>query len=135
MTNAVVVYYETQTAVASDNSNEERNYLSRAAVNRVPGIGYVLWEYRSSTRWCYDGSVLTKDPFWKVTHKENVIYWEFVRHVDKSESGGKGDSEYSNYAEGHFRMCIPATNVCVNKYPNVTKNLYADGTYETSVND
>lgn len=32
-------------------------------------------------------------------------------------------------------MCILATNVCVNKYPNITKNLYADGTYETSVND
>ena len=98
---------------------------------------YINWEYISKTKWCYNGSVLTKDPFWRRDVNVEAPLWEFVGHTDKEESGGKGDWEYENYTEGHFRYCIgPGSVGCViNKYPSITKSLYADGTYELDWSD
>ena len=98
---------------------------------------YLNWEYISKTKWCYNGSVLTRDPFWTRDAIVEAPLWEFVGHTDKEESGGRGDWEYENYTEGHFRYCIgPGSVGCVvNKYPSITKSLFADGTYELNCSD
>ena len=100
-------------------------------------INYVNWEYSSSTKWCFDGNVLTRDPFWTRDVIVHGPLWQSAGHIDKSESGGKGDSSYEDYTEGHFRYCVGPGNIgCViNQYSDITKRQFADGRYEASGSD
>ena len=117
-------------AAASDNEDETCNYHSHAVKWKIRFINILIWEYRTNTRWCYDGEVLTQDPFFTRDVDTSGATWEFVRHLDESQSGGKGDTEHSDYAQGHFRQClgIGSERTCWNdKYPSVTKRQWADG--------
>ena len=97
-------------------------------------IGAKLWTYKSKTRWCFDGSVITKEPTFTPSGKVHIMGWEFVGHVDKSDSGGKGEWMYEDFAQGHFRFCVLGIGCTSNHYPDITKRQYADGTFEWDIN-
>ncbi|MDE2823015.1 MAG: hypothetical protein OXK79_05875, partial [Chloroflexota bacterium] len=79
MESATAVYKSyTTTSVAGASSNSEVcNLYSDWVVWGVPLINVMLWEYVSSTKWCYNGTVLTKDPVWTRSVDVNGL-WEFV---------------------------------------------------------
>ena len=96
-----------------------------------------LWTYTSRTHWCYDGSVITSTPSFTRGVNTHNSGWEFVRHLSRSQSGGKGGWEHEDYTEGHFRLCKIKDYVVVckkNSYPDITKWQYGDGDYDSEVN-
>lgn len=136
MESAVTESYTTMSTAEASSDSEVCNFYSDWVQHVVPLINVVLWEYVSSTKWCYDGTELTRDPVW--TRSVDVSgLWEFVGHIDETGSGGEGDWEYYNYTEGHFRVCIgPGNTGCIkNRYPDIAKWLRADGSYESATND
>ena len=111
-----------------------------------------LWEYTSSTHWCWNGTVITSDPLF-VTSAEIYglakLVWDFEGDRTTSESGGKGESNFTDYAEGHFTLSIPddieidikkvtiGGNLSPDWYPSIWKYQYADGTsrYRTDLDN
>ena len=92
--------------------------------------GIKVWRYISDTEFCYDGHELTTDPTFG-TRGETFLFWEFVGDVSTSESGGAGDWMHSDYASGHFRLCIHVIGIghtcIVNNYPWIRKRSYGSG--------
>ena len=89
------------------------------------------WTYKSKTHWCFDGSVITKKPHFTRGAETHFIGWEFVGHVDKSESGGRDEWMYEDFTEGHFRWCITDLGCLYNNYPDITKRQYGNGDYDS----
>lgn len=137
MESAVSISYTTTYAAESSSDDEVCNFFGVSIVWGVELIDVVLWEYVSSTKWCYDGTELTRDPVWTRSVDVSAPMWEFVGHIDETESGGEGDWERYDYTEGHFRYCIgPGSIGCIiNKYPDIAKWLRADGSYRYAKND
>lgn len=94
--------------------------------------GATLWRYISDTYFCYDGTQLTTDPNFG-TRGETFLFWEFVGDTSTSESGGAGDWAHTDYASGHFKLCIsvgPIEVSCpIHDYPWIRKHQYGDGSY------
>lgn len=96
-----------------------------------------LWTYTSRTHWCYNGSVITTRPSFTQGVNTHNSGWEFVRHLSRSESGGRGGWEHEDYTEGHFRLCEIEEYMVVckkNAYPDITKWQYGDGDYDSEFN-
>ena len=112
----------------------ERCGVHSRKVNAKNILGVKLWTYESKTRWCFDGSLITEEPTFTRSGKVHIIGWEFVGHVDKSDSGGEGEWMYEDFTEGHFKFCILGVGCTSNHYPDITKRQYGDGTYEWDTN-
>ena len=92
--------------------------------------GIKVWRYISDTYFCYNGTVLTRDPTFG-TRGETWLFWEYVGDTSTSESGGAGDTVHTDYASGHFRLCYsigPIDITCpINNYPWIRKSSYGTG--------
>ena len=91
-------------------------------------LGKVLFTYTTRTTWCWNGTEITNDPHFTKDAEVRMIFWEFVGHIESSESGGEGDWMHSDYAEGHFRLCITEIGCIQHAYPDVSKRQFSDGT-------
>ena len=109
----------------SDNSGCSTNYKTIKAKSLA---GNTLYIYHSQTYWCWNGSEITNDPHFTRSGRPVAPFWEFVGHLDKSESGGKGDWEHRDYTQGHFRLCFPLIGCYQNAYPDISKIQRGDGT-------
>ena len=78
---------------------------TKSAVGRV-GSKTRLYEYKSSTYWCWDGTQITIDPNWTTYPYEYQIFEKFVEHTHTVESGGQGDLTHYDYTRGHFKSCL-----------------------------
>ena len=88
-----------------------------------------LYEYKSSTYWCWNGEEITIDPSWTVHPYEYQSFVKFVEHTNSLENGGKGDLTHFDYKRGHYKACLSALKlICPwNFYPWIEKQQYYDG--------
>lgn len=96
-----------------------------------------LFEYKSSTYWCWDGSEITIDPVWQRYAYERQNFVKFVRHTHTDENGEAGDVSHYDYTRGHFKSCLSALKlICPFNYrPWIEKLQYHDGdTWEDTGN-
>ncbi len=93
-------------------------------------LGTTMWKYISSTLWCWNGTVITNDPYF--TRDAWAVWpWQFAGHLDKSESGGQGDWAHRDYTQGHFKQCWGIDDECTDDmYPALSKAQYGDGSSE-----
>lgn len=56
-------------------------------------------------------------------------FWDFVGHIDKSESGGYDDWELEDFTQDHFRTCVSNTRE-FDEYPNITQWQYDNGSHD-----
>ena len=86
-----------------------------------------MYSYISSTYWCYNGLEITETPIFNPSARlhEN-IWWEFVGHVRTNETGGRGEYLHSDFAQGHFKNCVPDYG-CMSYHPSIEKYQRADG--------
>lgn len=86
-----------------------------------------IYTYESSTRWCFNGQVITQTPVFDVSGRLHwKVWWEFVGHVRTKETGGRGDRLHSDFAQGHFKNCVPDFG-CVSYNPSIKKTQSAKG--------
>ena len=92
-------------------------------------VGYTLWKFTRRTEWCWDGSVITSDPFLTTDGDVYYPFWSYEGVRDKWESGGEGDWMHRGQAEGYFKYCIGPWNLgCLQHvYPDIGKRQYGDG--------
>lgn len=89
----------------------------------------IVYRYHHQVGWCYDGDTITEieeDRDW-VTHVDSTYEWkgtsdEAARYY---RWGGDSRGRYRSYMQGWLRQCI--LEVCLNYYPWITINVYADG--------
>lgn len=94
-----------------------------------------IYTYKSSTRWCYNGRIITQSPSFNVSARLHwKIWWEFVGHVSEKESGGRGESLHTDFAQGHFKNCPPSFG-CVHYYPSIKKTQTAKGIKSSVTHD
>lgn len=93
----------------------------------------LLNSYWSSTRWCWDGTYITNDPHFTRGGKAHQWPWFYRGHIDKSDSGGQGETEWEDFTEGEFESC-PGSNCIAQKTPEITKVLYGNGSRSSSAN-
>ena len=132
---AVAEYMQVATVVSSSyiesDADEEdcwTNYRIKVSENLY---GMTLWKYISRTYWCWDGDKITNDPHFTREGKPVMAGWEFVGHIDKSTSGGKGEWEFRDYTQGHFKLCFPVLGCFEHAYPAITKVQYGDGSSDS----
>ena len=88
--------------------------------------GLILWVFQTSTRFCYDGDVLTRDP--RVTYYKRATWpWHWVRLMYLNWTGEAGDEHNYDYASGYFKFC-PIVTCTEHEYPVINKWQYGDGT-------
>ena len=98
--------------------------------------GRELWTYESITEWCWADGIITTAPVFTVNAKIHAPLWEFAGHVEREESGGQGEAEHSDVAEGLFRLCPEAPDSCVqNESVRVKKWQDGDGGYGSETSD
>ena len=93
--------------------------------------GIRLFRYISSTRWCWDGTEITNDPYFRAYGKVDFLVWEYVGNINETTSGGQGEWSHHDFAQGHFRLCVETDKVsgCIKHvYPAIDKSQYGDGT-------
>ena len=90
-------------------------------------IGATLYRFRSRTAWCWDGTYITDDPTFNVYGSVHSALWEYVGVTHTSESGGEGYTYHTDFAQGHFRMCLPGIGCLQHRYPAISKAQYGDG--------
>ncbi len=69
-----------------------------------------LWQYTSTTHWCYDGTRITSEPTFTTDAKIYGIanhFYSYAGSLQTSESGGLGELSYTDYTEGHFTFGLP----------------------------
>ncbi len=91
------------------------------------GIGATLYRFRTRTAWCWDGTYITDDPTFNVYGSVHSVLWEYVGVTYSSESGGDGYTYHTDFAQGHFRLCLPGLGCVQNRYPAISKAQYGDG--------
>ena len=104
-------------------------YVARNAQGRE------LWTYESITEWCWADGIITTTPVFTINAEIQAPLWEFAGHVERQESGGQGQMEHSDVAEGLFKLCPEAPDDCVqDESVRVKKWRDGDGGYgsETS---
>ncbi len=99
-------------------------------------VGNTLWRYTTSTYFCYNGTVFITDPNFG-TSAYTFYLWQFVGNTNTSESGGIGTWVHTDYAEGHFKLCLPKKRgvepgCILHNYPWIRKNQWADGSWTSS---
>jgi hypothetical protein len=101
---------------------------NRSLVSRV-SKKVRLWEYKSSTYWCWDGTKITIDPDRDRYAYEYQSFVKFVRHTHTIENGGRGELTHYDYTRGHFKSCLsPFKRICpFNFYPWIEKQQEYDG--------
>ena len=98
--------------------------------------GLKLYTYDSYTTWCWDGTQITKDPYFRVSGRALAPFWYFAGTLEKTESGGQGDWMHEDYAQGHFKFCIPGELACfLQTYPELWKYQYGDGSSSGTVDE
>lgn len=104
-------------------------YVARNAYGRE------LWTYQSITEWCWADGLITTAPVFTISAEIHVPLWEFAGHIERRESGGQGEAEHADVAEGLFRLCPEAPDDCIqDERVRVDKWQDGDGGYgaETS---
>lgn len=98
--------------------------------NHYSALGTHLLNYWSKTRWCYDGTLITNDPYFTRGGTAYHWPWFFRGHIDESTSGGKGETTWRDFTEGRFESC-PNPNIgCIAELtPEISKTVHGDGTY------
>ena len=88
-----------------------------------------LYEYKSSTSWCWDGSEITNDPSWTRYPYVYQNFVEFVEHTHSDENGGQGDLTHYDYTRGHYKSCLSWFKlICpFNFYPWIEKQQHYNG--------
>ena len=88
-----------------------------------------LYEYKSSTYWCWNGEEITIDPSWTGHPYEYQSFVKFVEHTNSLENGGKGELTHYDYKRGHYKSCLSALKLFCpfNFYPWIEKQQYYDG--------
>ncbi len=114
-------------AYTAADAGDEECARQKKITTYTDGLGVTLWRYTSSTMWCWDGTQITNDPYF--TREGWAGWpWEFVGHIDKSESGGQGDWVHRDYTQGHFKWCVGGNFPCPkHRYPKLSKRQYGDG--------
>ncbi|MDE2869987.1 MAG: hypothetical protein OXR64_09355 [Chloroflexota bacterium] len=115
---------------APDNCERQASgYVARNAHGRA------LWTYESITEWCWADGIITTTPVFTINAEIQAPLWEFAGHVERQESGGQGQPEHADVAEGLFKLCPEAPDDCVqDESVRVKKWRDGDGGYgsETS---
>ncbi len=104
-------------------------YLARNAHGRD------LWTYQSITEWCWADGIITTAPVFTISTEIHAPLWEFAGHIERRESGGQGEAEHADVAEGLFRLCPDTPDDCVqDERVRVAKSQDGNGGYraETS---
>jgi hypothetical protein len=120
------------TASDDDSGCDTHSYFVRV----VMSDDVWLWEYRTNTFWCWDGTQITNDP-------ESVPYgyvyqwfWSYKGTAFTLENGEQGDLTHFDYNRGHFKFCITKWTCTFSSHPTVSKQQYYDGdTWEDSTQD
>ena len=55
--------------------------------------------------------------------------------LSQNETGGDGETEHYDYAQGHFEQCIPTLGCTESRYPTIRKWQYGDGTHTYQTTD
>lgn len=98
--------------------------------------GRELWTYESITEWCWADGIITTTPIFTVNTEIHAPLWEFVGQVERQESGGQGQAEHSDVAEGRFKLCPEAPDDCVqDESVRVEKWQDGDGGYGSETSD
>ena len=69
-----------------------------------------VWQYTSTTHWCYDGSRITSEPIFTTEAKIYGVanhFYGYEGSLSTSDSGGLGELSYTDYTQGHFTFGIP----------------------------
>ena len=93
--------------------------------------GNEVFSLDSITDWCYDGSTITRSPFFRTNVSTPTIFWSFEHYIAKHSSGGEGEWSHSDFVYPDFRYCPSIVSIvrCVqHAYPVVVKHQYRDGT-------
>ena len=119
--------------VAYDNDDDFEHCRPQIFYRAAYGAtGATLWRYISDTYFCYDGTQHTRDPNFG-TRGETFLFWEFVGDTNTSESGGAGDWAHTDYASGHFKLCVSVGPIEIScpfhDYPWIRKHQYGNGSY------
>ncbi len=105
-------------------------YVARNAQGRD------LWTYESITEWCWADGVITTAPVFTINAEIHAPLWEFTGHLERQESGGQGEAEHADVAEGLFRLCPEAPDSCVqDESVRVQKWQDGDGGYGSETSD
>ena len=75
--------------------------------------GRELWTYESITEWCWADGLITTAPVFTISAEVHAPLWEFAGNTEREESGGQGEAEHADVAEGLFRLCPEAPGDCV----------------------
>ena len=95
------------------------------------GAGSIVYRYHHVVGWCWDGDRITdieEDRDW-VTHVDSAYNWKGTRDWAKRyyRWGGNSKGRYRSYMQGWLQQCIHSDWGCLNYYPWITLNVYADG--------
>lgn len=121
----------TTSTEAPDNCERQASgYVARNAHGRE------LWTYESITEWCWADGIVTTAPVFTINAEIQAPLWEFAGHVERQESGGQGQAEHSDVAEGLFRLCPEVPDDCVqDQRVRVEKWRDGDGGYGSETSD
>ena len=85
---------------APDNCERQvSGYMARNAHGRA------LWTYESITEWCWADGIISTTPVFTINAEIQAPLWDFAGHVERQESGGRGEAEHTDVAEGLFKLC------------------------------
>lgn len=109
----------------------------RRSYSAYNSFGNTLWRYTSSTYFCYNGTAFIQPAPSFGTSAYTFYLWQFVGNTNTTESGGVGDWAHTDYAEGHFKFCLPKVKGVdpgcpIHNYPWIRKHQYGDGSWTSS---
>ena len=90
--------------------------------------GNEVFSLASITDWCFDGSEITRSPFFRSGVSTPTIFWSFEGILDKRSNGGQGEWSHSDFVQGKFNYCPMFVGCVQYAYPTVVKHQYRDGT-------
>ncbi len=91
----------------------------------------IVYRYNHVVGWCWDGETVTdieEDRDW-LSHVDSTYRWEGTEEEAKRyyRWGGVSRGRYRSYMQGLVQQCIHSDWACLNFYPWITINVYADG--------
>ena len=95
--------------------------------------GNEVFSLDSITDWCYDGSTITRSPFFRTSVSTPTIFWSFGDYSGKHSSGGEGEWSHSDFVHAQFSYCPSIVRCVQHAYPIVVKHQYRDGTATAEV--
>ena len=127
---AIAAGYETSETLSS---TEPGCSSHRYEVTGVSPAGIDLFSLSTTTRWCYDGSVITEAPSVELEVISSALFWRFDGYRNNSEHGGEGQERHSDSVQGAFSYCPPLAGCIQHLYPRVNKRQLGDGNASASM--